>query len=470
MKVLLINPPANSPYPVMPLGLAYLAAVLETHNIQIEVIDAWAEGFAIETIGKEVAKRDPQVVGITMLTAIYEMAMKTVNVVRQNSDAQIIVGGPHPSALPEQCLQQNPNIDFCVIGEGERTLVELVGALSKKHSDFSNIKGLAYQNNNKVVNTGYADYIKNLDELPFPARHLFPLRKYKTHLPYGRKNPYMTLITSRGCPYRCTYCSKAVFGNKYRAASPYMVVDEIKHIVEEYGVREIHFYDDDLTINMRRAEAICDEIIRQKIRVDWSCTTRVDHVDENLIRKMKRAGCWLISYGVESGNADVLKMAKKGCTLEQVREAFKLTKKFKIRTLGFFMFGLPGETDETTRETIDFSLELDPDLASWAVVTLLPGSKLYDTTIKSGEGYNLKSTNIIRGPHLYSTGGDYAIYEGAMTKERLLDYSNKAHKIFYLRPKYLIRMLLKIRSLSELFSYIKIGLKFILIMIKNRQK
>jgi len=466
MKVLLINPPSTATNPVLPLGLAYLAATLEAYQMPVDVIDAWAEGYSFEELGTEVAKRAPDIVGITMMSPIYASAMRSVDIVRKYSDAKIVVGGPHPSALPEQCLEDNPNIDFVIIGEGEKPLVELVAALSESGKHLSAISGLAYRDNRGIINTGHAERVSNLDDLPFPARHLFPLKKYKTHPPYGKRNPYMTLITSRGCPYHCAYCSKSVYGQKYQAMSPERVIVEIKHIIQEYSTKEIHFYDDDFTINMKRAEKICDLLIEEKINISWSCTTRVDLINESLLKKMKKAGCWLISYGVETADPDILEKIRKGYTIKDVKNAFSLTKKAGIRTVGYFMLGLPGETRGSFEKTLDFSLKLNPDFVSWGVTALFPGSSLY-TSAKKGELGKI-NTDYDRSltQSWHATGSPFGdgrtiILEESFSRKQLEEWAQKANRKFYFRLFYLLGFLFKIRSFYEFVHYLKGGLRVI---------
>ena len=465
MKVLLINPPSTAPNPVMPLGLAYLAASLDRRKIDVEVIDAWAEKYTFEDLAGAVSKHAFDIAGITMMSPFYSAAMRTVDIVKQNSDAKIVVGGPHPTALPEECLADNPDIDFIVIGEGETTLVNLVKAMGNDHQEYDGIKGLAFREDGRIVNTGHSEPIEDLDRLPFPARRFFPVKKYQTHPPYGKKKPYLTLITSRGCPFRCTYCSKSVFGNTYRAYSPQRVAAEVKHIIERYGAKEIHFYDDDFTIDGRRTEEVCRQLQCQKIRIPWSCTTRVDLVNAKLLKKMKSAGCWLISYGVESADPEILRKTQKGYTIDAIQKAFALTQKTGIRTIAYFMAGLPGETAQSLQQTIDFSINLKPDFVSWGTTALYPGSSLYSDAQQGKLGnINIRYTGRERNWHAsgspYGTG--YAIiHEESLSREVLQDYVRKANRVFYLRPAYLIRFLFKVRSLYEFFHFFKGGLQFL---------
>lgn len=471
MKVLLINPPSSAPNPIMPLGLAYLAAALRNASFDTDIIDAWAEGYTIEDLGECIKDKQYDIAGVTMMSPMYASAMRTVDCVHQYSNAKIAVGGPHPSALPEQCLQDNSNIDFVIAGEGEKAFVDLVKAIAENRKDVSDIKGLAYRKGNAVITNGIAQPTGNLDALPYPARELFPIKKYKTHPPYGKKNPYMTLITSRGCPFQCTYCSKSVSGSRYRAMSPQRVISEIKYIIKEYGIREIHFYDDDFTVNMNRAEEICELLLREKIKISWSCTTRVDLVDEKLLSKMKQAGCWLISYGVESADPVILKNIKKGYTIEQVQNAFSLTKKSGIRTVAYLMLGLPGETEKTIKKTIEFSLKLDPDFVSWGITALYPGSTLYEAA-QNGKLGNIDIRYTFNNRNWHASGSPYGdgyaiIYEQQLSRNELQAYGRLANRNFYLRPIYLLRFVFKIRSFYELFHFLKGGLQFFLWIIKR---
>lgn len=456
MKVLLINPYSASPYPVLPLGLAYIAAMLEQNKINVTVIDAWAEGLEDEELSAAILKCRPDFVGITMTSSMAPAAMEIASLAKATVNVPVVIGGPHASALPRECLA-NPAIDYVVIGEGEITFLNLISALSSGHPDLSTIKGIAYRNGTEIVVNEPADLITDINDLPMPARHLFPVNKYRTHLPYGRKTPYMTMITSRGCPYKCTYCSKSVFGDTYRALSPANVVRELKHLIETYKIKEYRFYDDDFTLNAKRAGEICDEIIRQGIRLDWSCTTRVDLVNDELLRKMRLAGCYTISYGVESGDPEVLKNANKGYTLDDVEKAFRLTRKHGIRILAFFMLGLPGENKQTIEKSIRLALKLDPDFVSWGIINLMPGSKMYDD-------YSHQFTDRSKNEeitHPMAAGTSYNIYEGALPLELLLEYNREAHRRFYFRPKYLLKKLFQMRSWDEFIGYAGMGYDFI---------
>lgn len=470
MRVLLINPPTDSPQPIMPLGLAFLAAALEKNNVTVRVIDAWVERLDFNALGKQISNLGNfDLIGITIKSPTYAEAVKTIQVAKKVSpESKIIIGGTHPSSLPEECLQENPQIDFVAVGEGDNLIIELVNALRDKENKLSEIKGLVYRKNGKIINNGRAEPIKNLDDLPFPARHLFPIFKYRTHPPYRRYNSYVTMITSRGCPFQCTYCTKSVSGQNYRSQSAERVVKEIEFLMKEYNTRQIHFYDDDFTINMKRVESICDRIIAKNIKIAWSCVTRVDLVSESLLVKMRRAGCWLISYGVESGNQQILDNVRKGYRVEQIKEAFKLTKEAGIRTLGYFMAGLPGETYTTLRDTVKLSFLLQPDFVSWSITALYPGSKLYELAIggELGSNYNKqKLSSTVRNNSNVSSLSPYShgytfIYDGEIPREYILNTVNQAYKKFYFRISYLLRFIMKLRTLTEALSYLEVLIQF----------
>jgi radical SAM superfamily enzyme YgiQ (UPF0313 family) len=398
----------------------------------------------------------PDIVGITISSPMAPVAFETAAVAKNATHVPVVIGGPHASALPEECLQ-NHSIDFVVMGEGETTIIQLIKHISIGSPELSAIKGIAYRKNGKVIINESAELIADLNQLPMPARHLFPVNKYRTHLPYGRKTPYMTMITSRGCPYHCYYCSKAVFGYKYRALSPKSVIRELKHIIRVHGIKEIHFYDDDFTLNMERAAEICDEIMREKIKIDWSCTTRVDLVNDELLTKMKNAGCYMISYGVESGDSLILERAEKGYTLDDVETAFRLTKKNKIKILAFFMLGLPGENETTIEKTIKLALKLDPDFVSWAIISIIPGSRMHHDFSKGLLKNNLQS----HIEHPFAVSQNYHFYEESFSSKTLAQYSIDAHKRFYLRPQYLVRQLFRMKSWHELKGYASLGYDFI---------
>jgi len=460
IKILLINPPSEFKTPVLPLGTASIAAYLKKNNIDVSVIDAWAEKINFKELENRISQSKANIVGIYMVSPRYNEAKFTIEICRNAlPNSTIIAGGPHPSAVPIETLKEIPQLDICGIGEGEMTMLDLA-----KNTPLAKINGIAYRNKNtdEIMVTSPREFIKNLDDLPFPARELFPVQNYKTHPPYGRKNPYFTMITSRGCPFQCAYCSKDVFGCNFRARSPQNVCDEIEELITKYNAREIHFYDDDFTIDTHRAENICNEILKRNIKIIWSCTTRVDLVNENLLKKMKKAGCWLISYGVESGNQQILNSINKGFTIDQVASAFEMTRKIGISTLAFLMIGLPGETKQSIQETVDLAKKLKPDFVSWGILVVYPGSHLFKL-IQSGK-YQGKLRNLNKKESLTGTffgKGNYIVFEDNLTIKQLKEAAKRANREFYLRPQYIIQSLKNIRSFSDFIYYINGGIEVI---------
>lgn len=475
MDVLLINPPCVIANPVLPLGLASIVAVLEKNDVNVGVIDAWASRLDFKELGQEIAHTNPKIIGITMMSPNYADTKRTIEVARSSAPfSKIIVGGPHPSALPKETLEEIPDVDFAIVGEGEVTMLELVNAIGNG-KNFEEIAGLAFRNNNSIVMTSPRMPVSNLDSLPTPARYLFPIDKYRFVPPYGRNNPSTTMVTSRGCPFGCIYCSKDVFKNNYRAISPSRVVDEIEQLIEKYKAREIRFYDDDFTLDMKRADQICEELLRRDIKISWTCTTRVDLVDEELLKKMKKSGCWMISYGVESGVQEILDKTKKGFTIEQIKRSFEWTKKAGIRILGYFMLGLPGETKEMIQRTIDFSIELEPDFANYSILVIYPGSTLYKE-IRNGKYGKLESEQLI---HLSFTAPNSSVFPvtrqsatfvGDFTIEDLEYFLTQAYKKFYLRFSYIFKQLQKIKSFSEWFYYGSSGINLLQWLLKSSNK
>lgn len=464
VKILLINPPSGIENPLLPLGLGYIAAVLEKNKIPVDVLDADALKMSDKEIKRKISEIRPEIVGITMMTATFYASQKVIKIIREVlPKAVIISGGAHPSALSEETLKEIPELDIVVRGEGEATILELVEALENK-KNLNNVKGICYRENEKVVCTLPQSPIENLDSIPYPARNKFPLKYYKTHPPYGKKNPYMHLITSRGCPFNCAFCSKAVFGRKLRMRSAGNIVNEIEELIKKYNVKEIKFYDDDFTLNMKRAEEICDEILKRGVKIPWSCTTRVDLVNEKLLKKMKKAGCWLISYGAESASQDLLNTINKGITIDQIRQAFKWTKKAGIRTLAYFMIGLPGETKESIEKSIKFAKELNSDFINWSLTTIFPKTQLKEIVRERLESKG-KIVHYTSNSHdMYRLNWDQEplfLYEENIPIEELKKYITRSYREFYLRPKYIFSQLLKIRSPSELVYYFKAFLNMV---------
>lgn len=436
---------------VLPLGIAYLAAVLEQAGHKIKVIDALVENYSADEIVAITKSFQPDFVGFTSETVKIYSTTLLAQKMKQALDVPILLGGAHMTAIPEDAVM-NDCFDVGVLGEGELTLMELVGRMEKglPIKDRS-IKGIAFKENGKVVITEPRPFIQNLDELPFPARHLFPaLDVYKPTPASCKQTPLGTLITSRGCPYRCVFCDRKIFGRTFRARSPKGIVDEVEVLRDKFGAKEIKFWDDTMNANKERIIGICKEMIARKIDLPWSCLGRINNMDEEILGWMKKAGCWQIAYGIESGNDQILKNAMKDLTTDMVRKGVEMTRKAGILPRGFFMLGLPGETTKTMQDTIDFAKSLPLDQASFYITTIYPGTQLYQMSLESGEGRKLSWDK-------YScvNPDDLTYIPKGLTPELLKEYQAKAYRTFYMRPGYVLQKLLEIRSFEQVVWNIK---------------
>lgn len=383
MKVLLVQPPIPSEVElystaemVAPsMGLAYLAAVLERYGYRVEILDAPAFQLSHKQLPEEFRRRKPDIVGVTATTAVAPSAFKTARIAREVlPESLIVMGGPHITFLPERTLEEEPSIQVGVVGEGEYTLLELVQAW-EEGGDLRRVKGIVYRENGRIRFSKPRPLIENLDELPFPARHLLPMDRYKV---FGKHETLGLIFTSRGCPYNCTFCSSSlIFGKKFRARSPRNVVDEIEEFVDRYKSNRIEFVDDLFIFDKKRVLEICREIKRRGLDVVWVCSARSDLVDGELLKALRDAGCVMIYLGVESGVQRVLNLMRKGIKVEQSIRAVRLAKDAGLQVVASFVLGTPGETWEEALETIRFAKRLDPDFVQFSLATPFPGTELY---------------------------------------------------------------------------------------------
>jgi len=465
LKLVLVNPPQNTKYAQPPMGLATIAAVLVGRGYQATVVDANALRLEPEDIIPYVA--DADVVGLTAMTPTVNAA---VNIARQvkraNPDLLVILGGPHATLLPEETLTAAPEIDAIVRGEGEETVIELLQALQHERP-LNDILGITYRKDGEVVSNPARPTNADLDSLPFLAYDLLPWQRYRPHPPHGRAFPFAAIITSRGCPYRCTYCSKPVFGTKFRAQSPQRVLEEIAFHMGSFGAKEIAFYDDVFTLDKKRAYAIADSIMKQGLRIHWTCETRANLVDRELLRHMKQAGCYGVAYGIESASPDMLNdTLGKDITLEQVEEAIRYSQEVGLQTTGYFMLGSPGETPESINKTIQFAKSLQLDFAQFSLTIPFPGTRLYELYLDSRRG----ETAPWRSFTYSRTDGQVTpVFESDQLSRSDLNYwVRTAYKEFYLRPSYLWQCVRQIRSVGDLRVDIK-GLSMLLRSIGSRE-
>lgn len=457
MKVLFVNPPQTaSKYKFMgviapPLGIAYMAGVLQENNIDVEILDASAEDMDFKDVEKELLKRKPDLVALTALTPTIGRALETAQVVKETLPNSIVVmGGYHPTFNFIETLEDE-NVDIVIRGEGEYIMLNLVQALENQ-SSLHDVKGIVFEDKNskEIVVNPEAPLIQDLDELPFPALNLLPMKKYRlldmdTHM--------TTMITTRGCPMQCSFCSSAAMhGKKIRERSIENIVDEIEYLKTNYDIDTIAFMDDTFTLKKRKVMAICDEILKRNIEIMWGCTSRVDTLDEKLLKKMKEAGCITIFIGVESADQQQLDNMCKNTTIAKIENAFKIAHKLKIRTIASVALGMPGDTKEIMNKTVKFVHKLKPNYAIYSLATPYPGTRFYKEAFEK---------NLIKIK-------DWSKYTLITPILETIDCSlNDMRKIqakafmkFYLRPHYIIRQFLQDGPylLKTIFGVIKTAL------------
>ncbi|MFC1990598.1 B12-binding domain-containing radical SAM protein [Chloroflexota bacterium] len=416
-------------YPV--LSLACLAAVLRQKSFSVSILDLGIEKkepFLV--LDRTLDKLKPRIVGVTCTTPLYFEAAEISRAVKKRMGKEVItvIGGPHASALPEECLKTS-TFDIVVVGEGDNTIVEIAEGRS-----LSDIKGIYYKEGEKILSTPPRPFIKDLDSLPFPALDLFDIPRYRSSKLVSRKTPMIDFMTSRGCAFNCSFCGKGVFGRRFRAKSPERVIEEIKYMLG-LGFQEIRFVDDMFTTDMEHAKTVCQMILKEGLHFPWNLAAglRVNCVDEEFLSLAKRAGLYQVSVGFESGDQACLDSIDKGITVEQGLKAMEMIRKAGLECVGFFMLGLPAETEESMKKTIDFAVKLMPDFAKVTITMPLPDARLF-------REYEEKGLIKSRDWSQYKLHGAGDVYQHpTLSHEKLEEYYELFYRRFYLNPKYLFR-------------------------------
>ncbi len=353
MRFLIINPYYSiSETPSPPLGLAYIAAALERKGIEVKILDLVVFPYSRQLLESVLKNFAPHIVGTTAVTMTFDNAISVIRDVK-NIDPSIttVMGGPHVTFCAEETMSLFPELDFVVLGEGEETIAELAEALNER-GDVSGIEGIVFRGKADIIDNRLRKTRIDVDSLPLPARHLLPLGRYKA---LGMP---VSMTTSRGCPFKCIFCvGRKMVGARVRYRNPNNVVDEMEHLAA-FGFRQINVADDLFTSNENHCFKVCDEIIKRGLKIKWTSFARVDTVSVKVLKRMREAGCYAVSFGVESGNTEMLKRIKKGISLEQVINAVNMCNQAGISPHASFMLGLPGETPETLKETVDFGEKL----------------------------------------------------------------------------------------------------------------
>lgn len=457
-KIIFVNPPvafevrygryaaAGSYFP--PLHLASLAAVTRKHGFETGIIDPIALNLDMQTTLKLIICEAPDYVGLTATTVNIHKAGKLAKLIKQEKpDTKVLIGGVHLSAAPRETIEAFPDFDAGVVGEGELTIIELLQALDGS-LPLGNIEGIIFRKHDEIFQTTPRSLIRNLDSLPMPAWDLLPdlAKYYRPSLQSVRRLPSTIVMTTRGCFGKCTFCSRAIFGNKIRAYSTDYVMEMLKHLYTKYGMRDFQIEDDSFLSFPKRVIEVCHRIRKENLKISWNCLARVDRINPEILDEIKKAGCWQIQFGIESGAQNILDFIKKNITLEQVERILKLTKKAGIRTKGFFIMGHLLETKETIRKTIDFAKRIPLDDFQLTIYTPLPGTVDYNIADKYGAFDKSWDKMSMYNPVFVANG---------LKKEELLEYQKTAYRKFYLRPKTVYSVITKPRgaaAASVLFS------------------
>lgn len=416
----------NSIFRLPPLGPGYIVSYLRQQGITANLVDCtfMSQGEAVEKVGKS----KPRIVGIYSMFSMKQSALEMAKQLRDSCEL-LVAGGPLPTLCPEDFLE---DFDVVVVGEGEEAMLELVDAIQNSRS-LTGIKGIVYRDQKgnpqrTIIHTPPRELTKDLDGFPFPARDQLDHQGYKRH--YRRSGYTITsIITSRGCPFNCDFCSRAVFGNKFRTRSAKNIVDEVE-IVQKLGYDRVWFADDCFTLSKERLLSICGEIVKRGLRMEWECLSRVDTLDAEVADRMKKAGCARVFFGLESGNDGILALMKKQATVSQARKAVLAAKSAGIQVGAFFILGYPGEDNETVLDTIRFASSLPLDYLSFTMPYPIPGTSLYERVKGRIEFEDLEQ------PKHLTISEHKLIYRSSFSETKLKFAIFKGMAQYYVRKKF----------------------------------
>ncbi|MFA6317552.1 MAG: radical SAM protein [Elusimicrobiota bacterium] len=424
-----------------PMGVASIAAYMRQQGLKVSIVDALAEGLFVDECVERVLAEDPSVFGISLISSSVVIAQEIARKVKARKPGVVIVaGGPHMSAVAEETMRRMPQFDVGVFGEGEHTAVELVKALEARGwqaRDLDKVDGIVFRRGAELVRTRPRAYIEDLDTLPFPAYDLLPNLAKFYRLPGGclKRLPATSMVASRGCPKECTFCDRSTFGRKFRSYSADYMVRLIKHLMEEYGIRDVAFYDDNLMGSPPKLRAFCRRLQEERLDLTWSCFGSVDFIKEDDFPLMKEAGCWQVSWGLESGSQRMLDLYRKKVKVGHMEKVLKASSDAGLDNRGFFILGGPGETKESMEETLAF-IKRAP-LTSFHVTffTAYPGSEACRTAREHGvydDDWRLLNSF---QPNFVPT---------TATREELDRYFKKFYTAFYFRPRIVLYFLRKL--------------------------
>ncbi len=450
MKICLIFPRFEYKSGDPPLGLAYIASALKKNKIETSILDTTFNP-SFEYVESYLKQQKPDIIGIYVDTIMFNDAIKVIKIAKK-LDIFTIAGGPHPTILPETIIEY---VDVVARGEGEEIIIDII----KNLNNLEKVNGIWYKENNKIIKNPPKEPIKDMDKIEFPSRDIIDMDNYIKDWHYmDSVNPNLkgtNIVASRGCPYHCTFCQptlNSIFGAKLKKRSPENLVEEIKQIKKDYKVDAIFFHDDTLTADKKWVREFCNLLEKENLNLLWSCNTRVDTIDKELMKVMYSVGLRGLHIGVESGSPGILnEIYKKGINLEKVKEVINSARKIGIHTLCFFMLGAPTETKEEINKTIKFAYSLKCDEASFSITSPLPCTDLYNVIKK--EGYELSED--FSDFNYYSKR---AFQDPKLPYKKLKYYQKKALILFYLHPYrwgYVLKHILSIKGWKKMLIKIR---------------
>ena len=446
-RIALINPPllhgVARHITGIPIGIGYLAAVAEKNGCDVKVIDCLPLEMDFDQMKREVTSFDPDIIGITSMTATFPSAIQAAHTLKQSCpEALTVLGGPHVSFMDTQTLEEYPDVDVVVRKEGEETLLELVDYVAKEKK-LDQVAGITFRKNGDIIQTPDRPFIENIDNLPYPAYHLFPLEKYQPGRSLFKKN-ILPIMTSRGCPFQCSFClASKMVGKSFRARSPKNIVNELEWLKNEHGAEAFSFLDDTLTLDKTRCHKLFDLMQKRKVNLPWNCQTRTDQISQDTLIKMKKAGCKFVSFGVETGSPELLRAMGKGTTVQQNENAVRWAKKAGLVVAISMIIGYPGETAETLKESFDFINRVKPNMVYLCNPAPYPGTPLYGHVKDLG-------WKMSKDWSQYDTA-DFAIENPDLPNDYLKKIRNEFFDNFY-SPYYIIRHFCKNNLYSNLLA------------------
>ncbi|MBU0533495.1 MAG: B12-binding domain-containing radical SAM protein [Candidatus Omnitrophica bacterium] len=432
-----------------PLGIGYIASYLIKYGgHEVRLYEPEAQKLTIRDIKEIIKSFKPDIVGITCSTANFTRAIELAKLCRANSAAKIILGGVHVSAIPEFVMSENADcLDCVVVGEGEKTMLELVEAYQNNYG-LESIKGIVYKKQNSIIRNENRPFIEDLDSIPFPARQLIPQHLFFPNMHNARYRNCSTILTSRGCPFNCSFCAaRIISGTRYRMHSAEYVLEEMQMLKKDYKARQLLITDDTFTVNHSRLEKICKGMINKKLNLKWFCFAQVTTVNREILRLMKKAGCYSIGFGLESSNKDILKQMGKPISPAKSKETIKIANQLGLKTQAFYIIGSLGETKAQMEHTIKFSREVNSTMAFYNMLVPFPGTRDFNLFFSSVPLKNINWENFV------AIGENCVLKNSKVSAHEIEKLLSKANIIYYANPQRFLNLLLHIRTFYEFSNY-----------------